>query len=119
MKHKFRVKAACRIAHINRDRFNEAVAAGNYGCAPAVQRGSTRIFDENDLIALFAYARMLDGGYPPKLAGRLACLVRNRLGDANAEEDEIVLVSSSNGVLDAGDSGMSTLSHQTPLRWRP
>jgi hypothetical protein len=101
MKHKFRVKNACRIADIDRDRFNEAVAAGNYNCAPPVQRGSTRVFDEDDLIALFAYGRMLEDGYPPKLAGRLACLVRGCLGDANAEEDIIVLFRTSTGMLRA------------------
>lgn len=92
MKYKFRTKQACRIADIHRDRFNEAVAAGNYPCAPKVLRGSTRVFDEDDLIVLFFYGRMLEEGYQPKLAGRLVCLVRDELRCSKDSEDEILLV---------------------------
>lgn len=73
----FRTQAACQIARIDRDRFNEAVAADNYRCAPPTERGSSRLFAENDLIALYIYGRLLSiqPNLPPKIAGDFACRV--------------------------------------------
>jgi hypothetical protein len=73
--YRVRVALACRIARIDRDRFNEAVHAGNYPCAPAVLKGSTRIFDPEDLLSLYIYARLLEEAVAPKNAGELACLI--------------------------------------------
>lgn len=88
--HRFRTQIACRIAGIDRDRFNEAVAAGYYPCAPETERGSTRVFDETQLIILFYYARLLDWSYPPRIAGFIACQVYQAL-QFDPSEDEIVL----------------------------
>lgn len=76
---KFRTAAACRIAMIHRDRLNESVAAGNYGCAPETRPGASRIFEEDDLIALTIYGRQLKEGVSAERAGRLACAVRKAL----------------------------------------
>lgn len=87
---RFRTAVACRIARIDRDRFNEAVAAGNYPCAPRTDRGATRVFDLPDLIALHYYGRLLGLGIAPRIAGQWACELRhvvNREPDSN----EIIL----------------------------
>jgi hypothetical protein len=70
-----RVGLACKIAGLNRDRFNEAVHANNYPCAPVTAKGATRVFDEADLIALYLYARLLEEDVAPRRAGALACLI--------------------------------------------
>lgn len=78
---KIRVRAplAMRIARVDRQKFNEAVADGFYGCAPPAERGSARVFGEDDLIALFYFGRLTDMGIPPRTAGHLACSVRDQL----------------------------------------
>lgn len=76
---KFRTAAACRIAKIDRNRFNEAVAAGNYPCAPATVAGASRLFAEDDILALYAYGRLLAFGFTPSHAGEYACRVRQAL----------------------------------------
>jgi hypothetical protein len=84
----FRTADACLIAETNHNRFNDAVAAGNYPCAPQTEPGSARVFWEPDLIALYIYARLVardkqaereGSGYPPRIAGSLACKVREVL----------------------------------------
>jgi hypothetical protein len=70
---------ACRIAGIHRDRFNEAVHAGHYPCAPTTAKGSRRLFDEDDLIALYAYACLLDEDLSARAAGDLACKILNQV----------------------------------------
>jgi hypothetical protein len=91
MNKRFRTQIACRIAHIDRVRFNEAVAAGNYPCAPKTERGSSRVFDESQLIALFYYGRLLDQGWPPKLAGSFACRLSEELY-FHPDAEEILLI---------------------------
>lgn len=76
---RFRIKAACRIAGIEHQRFNEAVASGHYPCAPKVDRGSTRVFDLEDLVALYFYGSLLEQGWPPRLAGQYACRIHDCL----------------------------------------
>lgn len=76
---KFRTAAACRIAKIDRNRFNEAVAAGNYPCAPTTVPGASRLFAEDDILALYAYGRLLAFGFTPSHAGEYACRVHQAL----------------------------------------
>jgi hypothetical protein len=76
---RFTVTFACRIAGINRDRFNEAVHAGHYPCAPTTTKGSRRLFDEDDLIALYTYACLLEEDFPARTAGDLACRILNQV----------------------------------------
>lgn len=87
---RFRTAVACRLASIDRDRFNEAIAAGNYPCAPRTDRGSTRVFDQNDLIALYYYGRLLNYGMTPRVAGYWACELFHAV-KSRPDTDEVVL----------------------------
>ena len=79
---------ACQIAGINKQRFNEAVAAGRYPCAPKVLKGGTRAFREEDIIALFIYARLIEQNMPPRVAGEIACTLRAKL-EEYPDADEV------------------------------
>jgi hypothetical protein len=97
---RFRTQSACRIAGIDRDRFNEAVAAGNYPCAPKVARGATRVFDEIDLVALFNYGRLIEQDIQPMKAGRLACHIVQCLRESSTngiDEEKVVVVATTSG----------------------
>lgn len=83
-----RAPLAMRITRMDRQKFNEAVADGFYPCAPSAVRGSARLFDEDDLVALFYFARLTEMGVAPRLAGHLACQVREHLsGTADKPRD--------------------------------
>lgn len=73
IKPRLTTKAACRVVGIDRDRFNEHVAAGNFQCAPATVPGRARLFDPDDMIALWLFKEFLDDGTDAKTAGALAC----------------------------------------------
>lgn len=97
---KIRVRAAlaCRIARLDRVKFNEAVASGAYRCAPETMKGSARIFDEEDLLPLYFFARFLEFGLSPNRAGYLACKIENELkNDSVAHNDRITLVRGTSG----------------------
>ena len=64
---------ACRIVGLNRDRFNEYVAAGQYSCAPSTIPGRARMFDPDDLLTLFLFKRLIEDGYTIEKAGQIAC----------------------------------------------
>lgn len=66
---------ACEIAQIDRDRFNEDVAAGHFKCAPETIPGRSRILDLYDTIALKFYSELLTSGATKQRAGRVACAV--------------------------------------------
>ncbi|MCM5558078.1 hypothetical protein [Pleomorphomonas sp. JP5] len=72
---KLTTAAACRVARIDRDRFNEHVAAGRFGCAPATIPGRTRLFDPDDMIALWLFRELMDDGMDAATAGATACEV--------------------------------------------
>lgn len=72
---------ACRVAGIDKQRFNEAVAAKRYPCAPEVKKGGTRTFNQDDMVALFVYARLIEQDMPASVAGEIACDLRSRLND--------------------------------------
>lgn len=84
-------KLACTIAMTNPDRFNEAIHAGFYQCAPQTTPGRARSFDVNDIIALRLYQRFLDGGMSAKMAGQKACSVREFLRQY-PEADQVYIV---------------------------
>ncbi|MFZ2997569.1 hypothetical protein [Sphingobium sp.] len=52
--------AACRVARLNRQRFNEYVAGGDYACAPKTIPGRSRLFGEADMIALCIFAQEIE-----------------------------------------------------------
>lgn len=68
-----RTKLACKIAGVDPDRFNEAVHAGNYPCAPETTPGAARVFNIEDMVALKVYSRLLNQEIPPRRAGHMAC----------------------------------------------
>lgn len=75
-----------RIARADRQVFNQAVSDGLYGCAPQAERGASRVFYEDDLIALFYFARLTElPGITPRFAGLMACRIRDDLKGRPAE----------------------------------
>ena len=74
---KFRTKAACRIAGISAQRFNELVADGTYECAPATKAGAARVFEEADIAGLLVFGHMMrvfsDHRFSSKIAVIYAC----------------------------------------------
>ncbi|MEM6413184.1 MAG: hypothetical protein AAF720_00820 [Pseudomonadota bacterium] len=72
-------KLACRVAGIDRDRFNEAICTGQYLCAPRVVRGGTRRFNREDTIALCVYGHLIRNQTGREVAGKIANCVRSRL----------------------------------------
>lgn len=67
--------AACEVARIDRDRFNEHVAAGNFPCAPETTAGKARAFDPGDTLALSLFKRFMDDGIAGARAGHMACSI--------------------------------------------
>lgn len=63
---------ASEVAFINKQRFNEAVARGDYPCAPKVE-GRARSFTALDVMGLWLYGHLTNDGIPPARAGTLAC----------------------------------------------
>lgn len=88
---KLTTKRACRAIGMNRDRFNEHVAAGNFPCAPDTIAGRARYFDQHDMLALALFKMNLDDGYPADRAGHVACAVA-KLAAASPNEDVIAYV---------------------------
>ena len=68
--------AACRVARLDRQRFNEHVSNGDYPCAPPTVQGRTRWFENpNDLVPLMLFRQLMDDGVSPAKAGRIACAI--------------------------------------------
>lgn len=86
-----RAGLACDIAGIDPDRFNEAVAAGHYECAPHTTSGVTRKFDLHDLLALKVYGRLLEGGFSPRQAGEKSCALRDFFR-SNPDADQVYVL---------------------------
>lgn len=63
----------CDLARVDRDRLNEAIARGDYPCAPETRPGARRMFSEADFIALAVYGALTSRGIPPRVAGGVAC----------------------------------------------
>ena len=80
-----RAAMACRIVHLDRVKFNDAVASGAYPCAPSTRSGSARIFDEADLLPLYFFARLTEFGIPAGKAGAMACEMAATARQAYAE----------------------------------
>ena len=50
---KLRAPLACRLARVDKQRFNEAVARGEYPCAPKAIQGVSRTLTVAETIALY------------------------------------------------------------------
>lgn len=83
MNNKFRTKAACRIAKVDPQRFNEIASDGTYPCAPATKAGVSRVFDEVDIAALYIFGYLTRVFEPhrfsSKIAGRFASSAHSAL----------------------------------------
>lgn len=71
--YKARAGLACEIAGLHPDRFNEAVAAGHYGCAPPTRQGVARVFDEIDIVGQIVFSELLREGVSIGTCGAVAC----------------------------------------------
>ncbi len=78
---KLTTKAACRVARIDRDRFNEHAAAGRFNCAPPTIPGRARLFDPDDMIALWLFRELMEDGFSAEMAGSIACEVARAARD--------------------------------------
>ena len=76
---KVRTSVACQIADVDHQRFNETIAKSFYPCVPPTARGSTRLFDLDDIVALTVYGGFLKQGTIPRNAGPVACQLRDLL----------------------------------------
>ncbi|WP_299677436.1 hypothetical protein [uncultured Roseobacter sp.] len=89
---KFRTKAACRIARIDPQRFNEDVASGEYHCAPETRAGVSRVFDEADIAGLLVYRHLMDvfgdRGFSKKTAAMYACGVIRSIREMKRYPDQ-------------------------------
>lgn len=92
-------KLACEIANINSDRFNEAVHANFYPCAPKTTAGKARTFDVNDIVSLRIYQRAMDAGMSAAAAGYKACKVREFM-QAHPDASRVFIVSTDFKVVD-------------------
>lgn len=72
---KLTTAAACRVAGLDRNRFNEHVAAGRFTCAPATVAGRARFFGPDDMIALRLFRELMEDGFNADRAGVIACAV--------------------------------------------
>jgi hypothetical protein len=95
MKYQVRAKTACDAVGLDRDRFNEEVAAGLYPCAPSTEAGRARVFEEPDLIALYFYSGLKRMGMSAERAGSIACRVgdqaRQLVNNGKPLEGDIVI----------------------------
>ena len=71
------IAEACEVAQVPYDDFILTIAAGSYPCLPGVDPGSSRQFDETDVLALYVYGRLL--GFGALRAGEYACRVHSAL----------------------------------------
>ncbi|MEO1192389.1 MAG: hypothetical protein AAFY02_11575 [Pseudomonadota bacterium] len=70
---KVRSKTAMEFARVDRQRFNDMVAAGKFPCAPRTARGQVRLFEVNDIVTLYIFGRLCDLGLTPPAAAHYAC----------------------------------------------
>ena len=85
---------ACSTADVCYDDFVLTIAAGGYPCLPGTAPGSSRTFDETDLLALYVYGRLVAFGVGSLRAGEYAGQVHHALRtNANAKSVAIVLTS--------------------------
>ena len=85
---------ACSTADVCYDDFVLTIAAGGYPCLPGTAPGSSRTFDETDLLALYVYGRLVAFGVGSLRAGEYAGQVHTALrANANAKSVAIVLTS--------------------------
>jgi hypothetical protein len=89
------IATACRAADVDYDDFTLTVAAGSYPCLPLAAGGTSRCFDETDLLTLYIYGRLLSFGFGALRAGEYACRMHAALkANAHARFVSIALTKS-------------------------
>jgi hypothetical protein len=102
---------ACRTADVSYDDLVLTIAIGGYPCLPGNAPGSSRTFDETDLLALYIYGRLLAFGFDVLRAGEYASRVHDALR-ANADTTSVAIVATSHG----GKRVVVELELQAPAR---
>jgi hypothetical protein len=84
-----RSTTACKIVSLDVLKLNEAVSRKDYRCAPKTTAGSPRIFDQQAMLPLYFFARLIDYGLPVAWAGPIACDIADHCKDS---DDNIVML---------------------------
>lgn len=84
------------MADVSYDDFILTIAVGGYPCLPGTAPGSSRTFNETDLLALYVYGRLLAFGFDVLRAGEYASRVHCALR-ANADTTSVAIVLTSHG----------------------
>ncbi|GGH53138.1 hypothetical protein GVY41_09070 [Frigidibacter albus] len=92
-------KLACEIANTNPDRFNEAIHAGFYPCAPKTTPGKARSFSVDDIVALRQYQGEMDRGMSAAAAGAKACKILDFM-QVYPDAPRVFIVATSFGSMD-------------------
>ena len=92
-------KLTCEIANVNASRFNEAIHADFYTCAPKTTPGKARTFDVDDIVTLRLYQGFMDGGMSAAAAGHKACKVREFM-QINPDAGKVFIVGTPFGSMD-------------------
>jgi len=87
---------ACKMADVSYDDFILTIAVGGYPCLPGTAPGSSRTFDETDLLALYVYGRLLTFGFDVLRAGEYASRVHCAL-KANTDAISVAIVLTPHG----------------------
>jgi hypothetical protein len=108
MRVRIRAPLACRIAKVDRDRLNEAIARGDCPFAPTVSQGKARLFSINDVVALYIYGRLVERGFASRSAGQLAKQIGELAEVLQGHEDAVGV--SVLHTLSGGRQAMATLN---------
>ena len=104
-------KAACRVVNIDRQKLADSIANGEYPCAPETKPGVARVYEINDLVCLYIFARLTERGEPAKRAGEIACSIRAQL-ERTPKTSRVVLVEAVMGAKAAFDGEKWDLSRE-------
>ena len=104
-------KAACRVVNIDRQKLADSIANGEYPCAPETTPGVARVYEINDLVCLYIFARLTERGEPAKRAGEIACSIRAQL-ERTPNTTRVVLVEAVMGAKAAFDGEQWDLSRE-------
>ncbi|TCU18803.1 hypothetical protein [Rhizobium sullae] len=93
---KLTASQACRVVGMDPNRLNEDIAAGRFPCAPSTIPGRARLFDRDDMLALWLYRERLERERNAKNAGHFACSI-TELARRNPEAIAISIVNGPGG----------------------
>jgi hypothetical protein len=68
-----RTQTACRVARVDRQMFNEITMRNQYHCAPKAEPGTGRVFELDDMAALYVFGKLVREGMSREAAGAWAC----------------------------------------------